>query len=101
MKIAVSSLGENLESPFDHHLNHASHVLIFDSQNLKCNELSILEKEETNPSELKIIRSLMDTGVNVVVTGDYNDKTSDILSEAHIHLYNGKKGSVKDNVRNK
>jgi predicted Fe-Mo cluster-binding NifX family protein len=93
MKIAVSSLGENLESPFDYRLNNASHVLILDSQNLQCKELPIKK-----PSELEIARSLIDKGVNVVVTGDCNEKTSDYLSEAHIRIYSGKKGSVKDNV---
>jgi len=98
MKIAVSSLGENLESPFDNNLNHASHILILDSKYLCCDELQILKNGGTKHTDQEFARSLKNNGVNVVVTGNCNEKTSDCLSEANISLYNGQKGSVKDNL---
>jgi predicted Fe-Mo cluster-binding NifX family protein len=96
MKIAVSSLGENLDAPYDYRFKQAPHVLILDSKNLQYKELSIQQKRV---SERDLARTLIDNGVNAVVTGKCSDPVSDMLIDAHIRLYDGKEGTVKDNLR--
>lgn len=98
MKIAISTLGENLDAPFDYRFKHASHILILDSKKLQYNKLPVLEREEEDPSDTEVARSIIEKGVNVLVTGNCSSRASDILSDAHVRLFNGKEGSVKDNV---
>ncbi len=98
MKIAISTRGENLDAPFDYRFNQAAHVLVIDSKKLQYHKLPILEHKAKIPSDKELARSLIDYGVNVVVTGMCSDRVSEMLDDAHVRLYDGRDGSVKDNV---
>jgi predicted Fe-Mo cluster-binding NifX family protein len=97
MKIAVSSAGDNLNAPFDDRLEHTPHVVILDSKNLHYKDLRILNREEP-PSDEVIARTLIKNQVDVVVTGECSGILTDMLDDAHIRLFDGMEGSVRDNV---
>jgi len=97
VKIAITSLGDNLNAPFDYRLEHTHHVVILDSKNLQYKDLPILDREE-EPSDEAIARTLIKNQVDVVVTGECSGTVTDMLDDAHILLFNGKEGSVRDNV---
>ena len=97
MKIAVSSRGNNINAPYDYRLNNTPHVIILDSTKLQYKDMPLLDKGLIH-SDKTIARILIDEQVDVLVTGECSDTVTHMLDNAHIRLYEGKKGSVKENV---
>lgn len=48
MKIAITSMGDQLNAPFDYRFEHAPNLVVLDSKNLEYRLLPVLIRNETS-----------------------------------------------------
>lgn len=98
MKIAVSSTGENLNSPLDPRFGRCSYFLVINPDDMSFevvkNDSAILG----GGAGIQAAQTLASKGVHAVLTGNCGPKAVQTLSAAGIELYMGQTGTVKEVV---
>ena len=98
MKIAISSLKNNITSPFDFRFEKSSYFLIIDEDTLKYDSIANLRSISGEEKCKKNVRFFRNRGVNTLITGGLNDNFLRILNDAGIRVYEGKEGSIQENI---
>lgn len=97
MKIAVTSLGESLESPVDQRFGRARFFVLFDLETGKWSAHD--NKQNLNAAQgagIQAAQHVVDLGADAVITGHCGPKAFTTLSEAEIPVYQEASGSVQD-----
>jgi predicted Fe-Mo cluster-binding NifX family protein len=99
VKIAVSSTGAELASLVDPRFGRCRYYMIIDPQSYE------FEAVENTGSRMQWVTRGTATGnlvaghkVGAVITGHIGRKATGILKEAHVRIYTGAKGTVKQVV---
>ena len=99
MKIAVTSLGESLESPIDQRFGRARFFVLYDLEN---GEWSVHDNkqnlEAAQGAGIQAARNVAALGVGCVLTGHCGPNAFRTLRAAGIELYLGVKGTVAEAV---
>ena len=100
MKIAVSSLGNTLESKVDPRFGRAHGFIIYDTETKSfeyidnSKNLSLMQG-----AGIQTAQFIADKGVEVVVSGSFGPKAASVLERAGIKMVSGGEGlSVKEAI---
>jgi predicted Fe-Mo cluster-binding NifX family protein len=95
MKIAVTSLGESLESPVDQRFGRARFFVLFD---LETNEWTTHENnlnvDADQGAGVRAAQRVADLGAETVITGHCGPQAFKALKAAEMDVYQGASGSV-------
>ncbi len=95
MKIAISSMGENLNSHIDRRFERCPYFIIIDTETKNFESVpnsGSVRKDGTSSSALNIV---LNNGVDAVITGDMRQGAYQILSEANKKIITGVAGEIK------
>lgn len=97
MKIAVTSLGESLESPVDQRFGRTRFFVLYD---LETGEWSAHDNKQNlqaaQGAGIQAAQHVVDLGAEAVITGHCGPKAFVTLSAADIAIYQEASGSVQD-----
>jgi len=100
MKIAITSQGEDLDSMMDERFGRAKGFIIFDDDNSEFTYID--NKQNLNALQGAGIQSgktIINSGVKVLLTGNVGPKAFDVLSSADIEVYNCPAGTINDAIQ--
>lgn len=96
-KIAITSLGESLESPVDQRFGRARFFVLYDSQTGAWSAHDNRQNlEAAQGAGVQAARHVMSLGAEAVITGHCGPKAFVALSAADIAVYQEASGSVQD-----
>jgi predicted Fe-Mo cluster-binding NifX family protein len=98
MKIAISSLKNSITSPFDFRFEKPSYFLIIDEDTLNYDSFSNMDSNSAEDICRKNVSFFRDLGVETLIAGELNNNFLRILHDAGIRVYEGKEGSIKENI---
>jgi len=98
MKLAISSVGNNLDSEVDKRYARCSYFIIYDTDR---KDFEAVKNEAINAPSGAGVQStqlMRDKGVEVVLTGNMGPTAMSVLTSAKIKVAIGVKGSVRDAI---
>jgi len=101
MKIAVSSIGKNLESKVDEIFGRCPYFLIVEIVNKKIKGVEVIENtsiDQTVGAGISAAKIISKNGVDAVITGAVGPRALDVLKQFNIQVYNGF-GPIKEAVK--
>lgn len=99
MKIAVTALGETLESPVDQRFGRARYFILYDTDTEEWSAHD--NKQNLNAAQgagIQAGQTVVNLGAEVVVTGHCGPKAFTTLQAAKIKVCTGASGTVKDAI---
>ncbi len=98
MKIAVSAVGNQLESIMDQRFGRAAYFLIADSETLKFEAIDNTAAASAGGVGIISAQTMVDKGVEAVITGNVGPNAMNVLNTAEIPIYRGTLSSVRQNI---
>ena len=98
MKIAISSLGENLESQIDPRFGRCQYIIFYD---VGSGEFECSKNENVNAqggAGIQTAQFVADKNAEVVITGNLGPNAVKTLHAAGIKTFGGASGSVKQAI---
>ncbi|MBS3813129.1 MAG: NifB/NifX family molybdenum-iron cluster-binding protein [Candidatus Acetothermia bacterium] len=99
MKIAVTSLGEDLSSGIDGRFGRCDYFVIVDPETLDYEAIPNQSKNAIGGAGPAAAQTVAGSGVTAILTGNVGPNAYRALSSAGIEIYTGSSGTVKDAVR--
>ncbi len=97
MKIAITSTGKDLDALVDPRFGRAGHFILFDTRD---RSFSVLENEQNlnapQGAGIQAGRTIVESGAEVLITGNCGPKAFDVLSSAGIRVFIGVDGTVRE-----
>ncbi len=101
MKVAVSAIGDNLESKLSPVFGRCPYFIIANVENEEIKEWHAIK----NPAEFQMggagifaARTVANENVDAVISGSIGPKAFDVLSAVGIKMFLGVEGSVRENL---
>ncbi|MDG6220008.1 MAG: NifB/NifX family molybdenum-iron cluster-binding protein [Candidatus Thermoplasmatota archaeon] len=102
MKIAVSSTGENLDSPVDPRFGRAEYFLIVDTgpkdEGMNVKVFSNEAAMASGGAGIQTAQTISELGVEVVITGNVGPNAFRTLNAAGVRIITGASGTVKEAI---
>ena len=98
MKIAISSMGTNLESQIDPRFGRCSNFLVVDASDLSYKSYENKAQFEGHGAGISAAQFLINLEVKAVISGSVGPNAFQALSAANIQMFTGS-GSIKDAVK--
>jgi predicted Fe-Mo cluster-binding NifX family protein len=100
MKIAVTAVGTDIDSPVDPRFGRAAYILIVDSETFDFEVVD--NKENVNALKgagIQAAKTVSDKGAEVLLTGFCGPNAFETLSAANVGVANNASGSIRDAVK--
>jgi predicted Fe-Mo cluster-binding NifX family protein len=97
MKIAITSQGEGLDSMVDARFGRAKGFIVYDD--IREDYYYIDNKQNISAMQgagIQSAKTVIDSGVDVVITGNVGPKAFSTLQAANVEIYSGSHGTVED-----
>jgi len=99
MKIAVTSLGESLESPVDQRFGRARYFVLYETESGEWSAHDNKQNlEAAQGAGIQAGQHVVDLGAEAVITGHCGPKTFQTLLAASIDIYQEVAGSVQEAI---
>lgn len=98
MKVAISATGNTLDSTLDQRFGRTAFFLIVDSETMKFEVIDNAATASAGGAGITAAQSVVDKGVEAVITGNVGPNAMNVLSAAEIAIYRGVSASIQDNV---
>ena len=99
MKIAITSLGESLESPVDQRFGRTRFFVLYDLATGKWSAHDNKQNlDAAQGAGIQAAQHVVDLGAEVVITGHCGPKAFRTLSAAEVGIYQEASGSVQDAI---
>jgi predicted Fe-Mo cluster-binding NifX family protein len=99
MKIAVTSLGETLDSPIDQRFGRARYFIVFDTES---GQWSTCENSQNvtaaQGAGIQAGQTVANLGVEAVVTGHCGPKAFATLAAGGVGVFSGARGTVEEAI---
>lgn len=97
MKLAITSMGDTLDSKVDPRFGRAAYFIVGDSEIM---DFTIIKNENVAGSGVGIssAKLVIDAGAKAVLTGNCGPNAERTLSAAGVNLYTGVSGIVADAI---
>lgn len=95
MKIAITSAGENLESPVDSRFGRCRYFIVYDTENENIMCIENVSTDVTGGAGVQAAQLLINSGVEVVITGNIGPNAYTTLSAGGIKIYKSQAETVK------
>lgn len=102
MKIAVTSMGNSLDSEVSMVFGRCAYFIIADIENGEVKGFSPIENSAMNErggAGIKAAQLVANSEVNALISGAVGPNAFEILKQVGIILYKPESGSVKDNLK--
>lgn len=100
MKIAISSLDKNIDSPVDPRFGRAKYFIVADTEtggfSTHDNTVNL---NVAQGAGIQAAKNVADLGVRAVVTGNVGPKAYATLTAAGIEIYTGASGTVSETLQ--
>lgn len=96
MKICVSSTAENLEAQLDPRFGRCLYLVIVDSENMQFEAIPNMAAGATGGAGIQAAQTIVNKGVQVVITGNVGPNAFGSLSTAGIEIVTGASGTIKE-----
>ncbi len=87
MRIAVPSMGEELESMVSDRLGHCSHIIVYDTNSTDYSAFPNPGLLVTDGSGIKTAEMIIKAGADVVLSMQVGVKAYSVLAKEHIQVY--------------
>lgn len=87
MKIALTSTGPDLEAPTAGNFGRCPHFLFVDTETDNVSDVPNPAASASGGAGVQAAQLMIDRGVEAVLTGRVGPKAMEVLSRAHIHIY--------------
>jgi predicted Fe-Mo cluster-binding NifX family protein len=99
MKIAVSAMGTDLESPVNPRFGRSSGFVVYDTQNRQAQYLdNSANLSLQQGAGIKAAKMIADSGAEVLIAGQLGPKAAQALERAKIRVYHCSSGSVGEAI---
>ncbi len=99
MKLAVTSLGETLDSPIDQRFGRARYFVLYDTETEEWSSHD--NQQNLNAAQgagIQAGQKVAEIGAEAVITGHCGPKAFATLKAGNIELYPGASGTVKEAI---
>ena len=98
MKIAVTSTGQTMDSQVDQRFGRTAYFIIFDTETMVFRAIENENVAAAGGAGISSAKTVIDTGAEVVLTGNCGPNAERTLSTAGAKLYTGVTGTVAEAV---
>jgi predicted Fe-Mo cluster-binding NifX family protein len=98
MKIAVSSMGNNLDSDVDMRFGRCKYFILVDSESMKFEVVSNESVMASGGAGIKAAETIANKDVDIVLTGNIGPNAHSTLAAAGIKVFTGAAGTIKDAI---
>jgi predicted Fe-Mo cluster-binding NifX family protein len=98
MKIAITSLGETLDSKVDPRFGRAACFIVIDTDTMDFNAINNENVAAAGGAGINSAKVVTDTGAEAVLTGNCGPNAERTLRAAGVKLYTGLTGTVAEAV---
>lgn len=98
MRIAISSQGDSFDSPMDQRFGRAGWFILVDPESMNFEALDNGASTAGGGAGISTAQSLIDRGIDTVITGNVGPNAMNVLKAAGIVIYRGKAVSAKENM---
>jgi len=99
MKIAITSTGKDLDALVDPRFGRARHFILYETDD---GSFSILENSQNlkapQGAGIQAGRTIVESGAEVLITGNCGPKAFEVLSSAEIKVFIGADGTVREAI---
>jgi predicted Fe-Mo cluster-binding NifX family protein len=98
MKIAISSIGENLTDDVSEVFARCPYFIIAEVENGKIQKTEVIENKIANQlgqAGISAAQQMAEKNVNVVITANVGPRALDVLEQFNISVYSGS-GAIKE-----
>lgn len=99
MKICISACGKDPESEVDPQFGRCNYFLIIDPDAGSVLSIKNPGLKAQNGAGIRAAETIVDEGVNTLLTGIVGPNSFSVLSEAGIEIYSGVRGTVSSSLR--
>jgi len=102
MKIAISSSGEDLDSPIDPRFGRCPFFMIIEIEDKKIKNSKAIQNTammQGGGAGISAAQIVGNEGVDAVIGMNYGPRAFGVLSELDIEMYQGVQGTIKENVQ--
>jgi predicted Fe-Mo cluster-binding NifX family protein len=100
MKIALSSMGKDIESDVSDIFARCPYFVIADIKDQKINEIEVVKNEGANQmggAGISMAQLMAEKDVKAVITGNVGPRAFEVLKQFNIEIYRGE-GKVKEAI---
>lgn len=94
MKVAVTSAGQNLESPVDPRFGRAPYLVLVDTETREYQAMENTAAQAAGGAGVQAAQLVADQGVEALVTGNAGPNAFRTLAAAGVKVYVGAAGTV-------
>ena len=98
MKIAVTSIGDSLDSPMDARFGRAANFIVVETETMSFECISNNAVSAASGAGISAAKTVADSGAKAVLTGNCGPNAARTLTAAGVKLYANVSGSVKDAI---
>ncbi len=98
MKIAISSMGNDLSSQVDPRFGRCQEFIIFDSETLEFEAIPNEAINAAGGAGIKAAQLVVDKGSKVVITGNIGPNAFNVLAGAGINVFAGATGTIQNAI---
>ena len=98
MKLGISATENNLHAAVDQRFGRCRYFLIVDSETKEINTIDNQATQAQGGAGIQAAQTLVDHGVEAVLTGNIGPNAFQTLSAAHIKVYTNVNGSIEQAV---
>jgi len=98
MKIAITSVGKSISSKISGVFSRCPYFIIFEIENGKAVKIATIENllsDQQGHTGINVAQSMVEKGINAVITGNIGPRALDVLKQFNIDVYLGN-GIVKE-----
>ena len=102
MKIAISSSGEDLDSPIDPRFGRCPFFMIVEVEDNKIKDSKAIKNTammQGGGAGISAAQIVGNEGIDAVIGMNYGPRAFGVLSELDIEMYQGVQGTIKENVQ--
>ena len=99
LKIAVSTVGENLDSQIDPRFGRCPYFVIVDTSTMGVEALPNTSQYAASGAGIQAAQTIANKGAKLVLTGSVGPNAFQVLSSAGIEVITGVNGSVREAVK--
>lgn len=98
MKICITSVGKDLDSPVDPRFGRCANFIIVDTETMEFRVIPNMNASQMGGAGIQAAKDVVGEGVKAVISGAIGPNAIDVFNSAGIKFYNAIPGSVRDNI---